>query len=266
MSPLWAASETVLRHGALLLTWALLLAAGCQGKPAARVLQVYAATSLTEAFGELVRTFEAANPGHRVALTLAGSQVLRLQIEQGAAAQVLASANPRHMQALVAAGLVRHSRVLAHNELALIVPLDNPAGIKSLADLPRAKRLVIGTENVPVGSYARQMLGRAARGLGAEFQRAALASVVSQENNVRLVRAKVELGEADAALVYRTDAAASRRVRSVPIPSRYNVRVDYPMGLVVGRGDADLAQRWVAHVLSPQGQAQLARRGFVAAP
>jgi len=227
-----------------------------------RVLHVYAASSLREAFVELERELEADHPHTDVVLHLAGSQVLRLQIEQGAPADVFASANPHHMQALLDSGRVQNSRVFTHNQLALIVPPNNPAGIDSFANLPRAARLVIGTENVPVGRYTRETLRRARAHLGNDFEKAVLARVVSEEHNVRLVRAKVELGEADAALVYQTDAASSNRVHVVPLPAAINVRADYPMGIVEGCENPELANLWLELVFSPAGQAVLSRHGF----
>ena len=114
-------------------------------------LNVYAASSLTDAFTEIERAFEAAHADVDAALSFAGSQVLRLQIEQGASADLYASANPDHARALRDAGLLRGVRSFAVNELAVIVPPDNPAGIESFGDLAAAERLVIGTASVPVG-------------------------------------------------------------------------------------------------------------------
>ena len=233
----------------------------CGGEP--DTLQVFAASSLTESFDELERAFEAEVPGTDVSLSFAGSQVLRLQIEQGAEADVFASANPRHMQALVDAGHVEASQIFARNELVVIVPLDNPAEIESFSDLPRAERLVLGTEDVPVGSYARAALERAGDALGRQFEQQVRDAVVSEETNVRLVRAKVELGEADAAIVYRTDAAASDRVRMLEVPDAYDVTAEYPIGVVSGTRQPQLARRWIDFVLSERGQAILQRHGFV---
>lgn len=233
-------------------------------------LDVYAASSLTEAFGELERIFEKAHPDVDVAPTFAGSEVLRLQIEQGAPADVFASANAAHMNALIDAGLVPEAWTFTHNELVVIVPLDNPAGIETFADLPHAERIVIGTENVPVGRYAREALERAAETLGVGFPARVMTHVVSEETNVRLTRAKVELGEADAAVVYRTDAVASDRVGIIDVPAEANVRADYLIGAVAGRGspealdDRSRAEEWIALVRSAEGKAVLARHGFVA--
>ena len=239
------------------------LGAGCAGEPG-DALFVYAASSLTEAFGELETTFEASHPGTDVVVTFAGSQVLRLQIEQGAPADVFASANPEHVRALVDSGLVREGHVFASNELVVIVPSDNPAGIDSFEELPRARRLVLGTPEVPVGRYAREALARADVLVRPGFQASVLESLVSEESNVRLARAKVELGEADAAIVYRTDAAGSDRVRTVLIPDGMSVPAEYLIGVVERDGVSPLADAWIEWVLSAEGRSLLERYGFSA--
>jgi len=242
----------------------VLLFAGCQGDTDERAtLSVYAASSLTEAFGELEASFERARPEVDVTVTFAGSQVLRIQIEEGAPADVFASANPEHLEALVDAGRVREGHVFASNELVVIVPLDNPAGIESFADLVGARRLVLGTPDVPVGRYAREALARADSAVRAGFQAAVLANLVSEEPNVRLARAKVELGEADAAIVYLTDAAGSDRIRSIPIPDEVNVQAAYLIGAVERPGRSEHADAWIELVLSAEGRAALERHGFV---
>ncbi len=244
--------------------WVLaVVIAACETPPEAGTLNVYAASSLTEAFGELEAVFEAAHPDIDVSVTYAGSQVLRLQIEQGAAADVFASANPEHMRALQDSGLAEESRVFVHNELVVIVPLDNPAGIEALEDLAEASRIVLGTANVPVGRYAREVLRLAAPSLGEGFEAMVLSRVVSEESNVRLARAKIELGEADAAIVYRTDAGSSDRVGIVEIPSQYNVIADYPVGVLRRTTVPATAEAWVALLMSPEGRAVLARHGFI---
>lgn len=250
---------------------ALLMAlAGCRGaasEDAARVeLHVFAASSLTEAFGDLERSFEAAHPNVDVRLTFAGSQVLRLQIEQGAAADVFASANAEHLQALRAEGLVEAPADFATNDLVLIVPPDNPADIDDFGDLPRARRLVVGAEAVPVGHYTERLFDRAASTQGADFAATVRGRVVSAENNVRLVRAKVELGEADAAIVYRTDAVATDRVRVIEIPASLNVWARYPIAVTTRSEAPEVAAQFVAHLRTPEGRAHLERHGFRAAP
>jgi molybdate transport system substrate-binding protein len=221
-------------------------------------LNVYAASSLTEAFGELETMFESSHPGVDVAVTFAGSQ-----IEQGAPADEFASANVEHMQVLVDSGLVDESEVFAHNDLVIIVPPDNPGGIEELGDLAHAERLVLGTANVPVGQYAREILRRAAPSHEEGFEAIVMSRVVSEESNVRLARSKVELGEADAAIVYRTDAGSSDRVRVVEIPRELNLIADYPIGIVESTGMRAAAQAWLELVGSPEGRSVLERRGFI---
>ncbi len=241
---------------ARLLLVSLVLAACAPADSGRAPLSVFAASSLTESFEDLARDFERDNPRVDVRLTFAGSQVLRLQIEQGATADVFASANVEHMQALREAGFIDSSQVLAHNALVLIVPTDNPAGIERFEQLPQASRIVLGTTGVPVGRYADAVL----EGAGEPFAGQVRQRVVSRESNVRLVRAKVELGEADAAVVYRTDAMASQRVRAIEIPDADEV--EYPIGVVADAAHADAAARFVAYVSSPPGQATLAAHGF----
>lgn len=233
---------------------------------AGTTLQVFAASSLTEAFEDLARDFEAEHPEIAVRLTFAGSQALRLQIEQGADADVFASADERHMLALTELGEVAASFVFARNELVVIVPLDNPAGIEHFADLPEAGSIVVGLESVPIGAYTRTLLENAAQVYGAAFFDAVWSKVVSEEGNVRLVRAKVELGAVDAAIVYATDAAASDGVARIAIPAQLNVRSAYTLGRVDRTSRADAAVLFLEYVRSPAGRAALEARGFLVAP
>jgi molybdate transport system substrate-binding protein len=230
--------------------------------PAARTrVIVFAASSLTDAFNDLEKGFETAHPEADVALSYGGSQVLKLQISEGAPCDVFASADEAHMQELVQAGRAEPSQVFAENELTIIVPRDNPAKIGTLKDLTQAKRFVIGAQNVPVGAYTRELFARTRASYGAAFEKAVLSHVVSEEANVRLVRAKVELGEADAAIVYGTDT--SDRVASVAIPPELNVRARYPIARITQAPQPELARAWVEYVLSAPGKATLGKRGFL---
>lgn len=254
-------------RAALLALSVLLVCPTCtpvDGGEQREVLHVYAASSLTEAFRDLEVAFERSDPGTDVAVTFAGSQILRLQIEQGAPADVYASADPVHVRSLVDAGVVGDVRTLALNELVVIVPADADATVASFEDLSRAELLVLGTEGVPVGRYARQAIRSAEGVYGPGFEQAVLQRVVSEETNVRLVRAKVELGEADAAIVYRTDAEASEGVRSLEIPAEARVGVEYRIGVVTSSRNQGAAKRWVAFATSPDGRAILSRHGFTA--
>ena len=241
----------------------ILIALWCMGcSQDSQVLQVYAASSLRDGFASVAEAYQAEHPGVRVAVTHAGSQVLRLQIEQGAPADVYASANLEHMSALGEAGLTGKPEDFAGNAMVLIVPRENPAAITSFDQLPRARRVVIGTGGVPVGRYARQVLTRADGALGSDFGARVMAQVVSQESNARLVRAKVALGEADAALVYQSDAASFDAVQAVAIPPSFNVEARYVMAVTTGAKNPASARSWMAFVQSGRGQQMLARHGF----
>lgn len=245
----------------LLLLTALLATSSCK-RSDARGLQVYAAASLTDVFRALKRGFVQRHPQIPVSLVFAGSQVLRLQLLQGANADVFASANGHHMKALQRARLIRDVTTFAHNRLALIVPQDNPAKLRSLRDLPRARRLVVGTPNVPIGAYTQQLLARAAARWGADFRAKTLSRVVSQEHHVRMVRAKVMLGEADAAIVYETDARGATGIKRIPIPAALNVRAAYPIGIIAATRRRNQATKWLRYLRSPQGRGILQHHGF----
>jgi len=225
-------------------------------------VRVLAATSLTEAFGELAAAFEANRPGTRVELTFAGSQVLRTQIEQGAPADVFASADHEHAEALVRAGLLGPVRVFARNRLVVVTPAEG-ARVLSLADLVRpGTRVVLAGPSVPAGRYAAVALRRldAEGGLGAGFGARVRANVVSEETNVRATLSKVALGEADAGFVYATDAAsASGKVRVLDLP--VDVVAEYPIGVLAG-ARSPAAAAFVDLVLGERGQAILRRHGF----
>jgi molybdate transport system substrate-binding protein len=244
-------------------TLALAFALAAAG-PAAprRELTVFAAASLREAFQELAATFEHEHPGVTVSLALAGSQELSTQIEHGAPADVFASADIKHMAALAAQKLVSTPRIFARSEPVIVVPKGNPAGIGGLRDLPRAHRIVVGTPEVPIGAYTLRILDAASLRYGSDFRSRVEARVVSREVNVRQVLAKVALGEAEAAIVYRTDAAPSKAVEAIPIPPELNVIAQYPVAVVSGASQAALGQEFVELLLSRAGQQVLARFGF----
>jgi molybdate transport system substrate-binding protein len=252
--------------------WLLTLVAGllalAAGRPARadKELVVFAAASLKEAFGDLAAAFEKAHPGVKVRVNLAGSQEVRTQIEQGATADVLASADLEHMAALEKAALVRPSAVFARNEPVIVVPAANPAAIHTLGDLPRTRRLVIGAPEVPIGRYTVKIFEAAGKKLGPEFRSRLEAAVVSRELNVRQVLAKVTLGEADAGIVYRTDArAAGDKVAVVPIPPDLNVVASYPIAAVSASKQPALAEALVALARSAEGQRRLVAAGFLPA-
>lgn len=253
------------------LSAALILNACAAGAPApaanpsGTVLTVFAAASLTSAFGDIGKRFESANPGIRVRFSFAGSQALRTQIEQGATADVFASANTAEMDTLVAGKLVISgtARIFLTNQLIVVIPARNSAGLERLAELSKPRlKVVLAAKEVPVGNYAAQALGKLDASLGAGFKDKVLANVVSYENDVKQVVAKVELGEADAGIVYTSDAVDAPGLKKIEIPDDANVLARYPIAPLAQSKNAALARSFIDAVLSAEGQAILQRRGF----
>lgn len=235
-------------------------------KPEPRSLTVFAAASLTDAFAEIGAAFDAANPGVTTTFNFAGSQALRTQIEEGAPVDVFASASGKEMDTLVTGAFVGADtvQVLLTNKLVVILPTDNPAALEKLEDLASPGiKIVLAAEEVPVGKYARQALDLMDAAFGAGYKDQVLANVVSNEDNVKQVVAKVQLGEADAGIVYVSDMVASPELKSIEIPADLNVIAKYPIGPLVKSENAELAAKFVEYVLSADGQAVLARWGFL---
>ncbi len=236
-------------------------------------LTVYAAASLTSAFNQTAQAFEANNTGVNVTFNYAGSQILATQLQQGAPADVFASADLAHMNSVQDAGLMNNSSItiFAENYLAIIVPTSNPANITSLSDLAKSGvKLDIANSSVPVGNYSLQMLAKASNNstYGSSFKNSVLANVVSEETNVNDVVAKVALGQADAGIVYKSDvpAAYQSKVQVIAIPHSVNVLAQYPIGVVSSSSNAQLAQSFINYVTSPDGQAILQSYGFIIPP
>ncbi|GAB1470902.1 molybdate ABC transporter substrate-binding protein [Chloroflexota bacterium] len=238
-------------------------------KPKPRTLTVFAAASLTDAFTELGTNFQTANPGVTVTFNFAGSQTLRTQIEEGAPVDVFASANTKEMDTLVSSNFIAGDapQIFLTNKLVIILPSDNPAAIAKLKDLANpGLKLVLAAEEVPVGKYSRQALDLMNGSFGADFKDKVLANVVSNEDNVKQVVAKVQLGEADAGIVYTSDAVAAPELKSIEIPAELNTIAKYPIAPLVSSEHSELAQAFIQYVLSSEGQAILAKWGFGPTP
>jgi molybdate transport system substrate-binding protein len=237
-----------------------------------RTLTVLAAASLTESFTELGALFESQHEGVTVSFNFAGSQALAEQLAQGAEADVFASASNKYMTAAIDAGRVAAdtSSVFVYNRLVVIYPKDNPGGITELKDLAKSGLKVdLADASVPVGQYALDFLDKATAdaSFGAQFKETVLSNVVSYEENVKAVVTKISLGEADAGIVYVTDitADAAELVGTIDIPDELNTIATYPIAAVSDSKNAELAQAFVELVLSSDGQAILAKYGFVPA-
>lgn len=269
-------SRGILPSGRLALLACLLLVAGCGrgaqsssgSSPSAGggTLTVFAAASLTEAFGDLKPVFEHAHPGVTLRYNFAGSQELVAQIEQGAPADVFASADQGHMDALVKESLVEPAQTFAHNRLVVITPASG-SPVHTLHDLAASGvKLDVADASVPVGGYTLQMLDKLANdpAYGPNFKQQALDRVVSHEDNVKAVVTKVSLGEVDAGVCYATDVTATLRdkVRTIDVPDAYNVVASYPVAPVKASKQADLARAFIQMLVSSEGQKVLAAHGF----
>jgi molybdenum ABC transporter, periplasmic molybdate-binding protein len=231
-------------------------------------LTVFAAASLTSAFGEIKTAFEAVQPAN-VIYNFMGSQDLRTQIEQGAYVDVFASAAPSHINVLKDKGMMNNSTIVTFtkNKLAVIVPKNNPANIQNLSDIAKpGVKLVIASKDVPVGSYTQQILNKTVNdtAYGPAYKTAVIGNVKSEERSVNDVVSKVALGEADAGFVYVSDVPAEYRdkVSIVAIPDSLNVIADYPIGVLSESDHSDLAKAYIDFVMSAEGKAILEKYGF----
>jgi molybdate transport system substrate-binding protein len=224
------------------------------GSGGAKELTVFAAASLTGSFTELGEAFEAAHPGTTVRFNFGSSATLAQQIVQGAPADVFAAASPATMKTVTDASLAASPATFARNRLQIAVPGDNPAKVDDLKDLTDPKvKVALCAEQVPCGAAARKALDAA--GLRVD--------PVTLEQDVKATLTKVELGEVDAALVYRTDVIASGgKVTGISFPEADQAINDYPIAALAKAPAGDLAKRFVDLVLSRRGEDVLAKAGF----
>ena len=238
----------------------LLIVGGCDRS--GEEVTLFAAASLERAMNDAASTYEA-EEGVHVRVVSAGSQVLRRQIEAGAPASLFVPASPEHLESDGIASLLEPPATLACNRAVLVV---RPGSLAvDLETLPRAERLVLGASEVPIGAYADEILDRAEARFGPAWRAGVQARLVSRELDVRHVLAKVTLGEADAAIVYRTDALDSG-LRTIEIPDELGVVARYPIAVVRDGPALGRARRfawWLGH---DEGAQILARHGFERCP
>lgn len=255
-------------RGAALLASACLVMSGCgsgssgdeasspSGSPtAAGELTVLAAASLKATFTELASTFEGAHPGTTVQLAFAGSSDLVAQLQQGAPGDVLATADTANMEKAAADNLVSgDARPFATNSMTIAVPPGNPAGIESFDDLAEdGVTVVVCAPQVPCGAATERVEQSAGVSL----------APVSEENSVSDVLGKVAAGEADAGVVYVTDVqGADGSVDGIPIPADINATNTYPIAVLAGAAQPDLAAEFVDLVIGQEGQKVLEDAGF----
>jgi molybdate transport system substrate-binding protein len=240
--------------------------AGGGGRQQGGTLTVLAASSLIDAFGELANRFEEQNPGVKVKQSFESSSTLLAQIQQGAPADVFASAAEEEMNTAVKDGLVEgEPEVFVKNREIVMVPVDNPANIRRFRDVAKPDvKLVLAGKDVPAADYALEILGKAKGEYGAGFERDVLSKVVSRESDVRASVNRVVVGDADATFGYASDYTPDIRdkVKIVPIPPDLNIVATYPIAALEGAKSPELAKKWVELVTSEEGQRVLEKWNF----
>jgi molybdate transport system substrate-binding protein len=239
---------------------------GGGGEDQGGTLTIFAASSLTDAFGELANTFEEQNEGVEVKQSFGASSDLLAQIQQGAPADVFASAAEEEMGTAVKDDLVSGTpEVFVKNREVIMVPRDNPANIDSLEDMARPNiKLVLAARDVPAADYAVEILGKANKEYGSGFEDDVLSNVVSREADVRASVNRVVVGDADATFGYASDYTPDirNRVKVIPIPPELNIIATYPIASLNDAEDPELARKWVDLVTSKDGQKVLKKWNF----
>jgi molybdate transport system substrate-binding protein len=234
-------------------------------------LKVFAAASLKSAFTKIGTQFTGLHPNVTFTFNFAGSDALAGQITQGAPADVFASANNAQMNVAVKGGQIDSSavQVFAHNRLVVVIPTSNPGNIHTLQDLAKPGiKIVLADKTVPAGAYALQYLAKANAdpSFGSSYQADVLKNVVSYQTDVTSVLNQVALGEADAGIVYTTDAATEpTKLSTITIPDNLNVIAVYPIAPIKGSASSSAAQQFIAYVMSSDGQSVLTSFGFLSA-
>lgn len=251
---------------AMLIAMCCCLASGAQER-GRRTLTVFAATSLTDVFEALRDEFLEAYPDTDILLNFASSSTLAAQLNQGAPADVFASANERQMSLVIESGVIDRDavRVFAHNQLVLITPGDNPAAVDSVRDLAgEGILLVLAAQGTPIRAYTDAMFASHAGEYGADFVEKVRLNLASEESNVRQVAARVALGEADAGIVYRSDVIGDvgSQLRSIEIEPAHNQLASYPIAALSDSADAALAAGFVEFALSDEARSIMTAFGF----
>lgn len=230
-------------------------------------LTIYAATSLTDVFEAVGAAFGEAHPEAEILLNFANSATLAAQIAAGAPADVFASANALQMDHVIESGRVEKSgvKIFAHNRLTVIVPADNPGDVQTVEDLTKeAVLLVLAAEGTPIRAYTDAMLASYNEDFGEDFSERVLRNLVSEESNVRQVVARVALGEADAGVVYQSDALGdvADQLITIAVDARRNQLASYPIAPLNDTAAQDLALTFIHFLRSEEARSIMAENGF----
>jgi len=231
-------------------------------------LTVFVSGTLVQISKLFVAGFEAQHPDVKVNVEVGHTPTQRAQIEQGATPDVLIAAGRADIDALAQQNLVTADQIkgLARNQLVVIVPPDNQANIASPADLANpGVRLLVAAEELPVGMATQKLLDNLSKQVAPDFKDKALANVVSKEMGVNPIVSKISLGEADAGIVYVSDATSASNVKAVAVPDDANVVVTFVTAPLAGAPNPELAKTFVDYLLSDEAQSMLQAKGFLPA-
>jgi molybdate transport system substrate-binding protein len=253
----------------LILAMTTAMLCSCAEEP--KDLTVFCGAGLAGAFNEIEQLYKnTSGTDTSIEFNFDGVQLLRAQIEQGAYADVLVSANLKHMNALKAEGYMENDtiKIFAENSVAVIIPRDNPANINNLMDLARPGiKISIGTKELPAGDYARQVLDKLANDseYGPAYKEKVMANIVSEETTVTLIMSRVALGEADAGFAFLSDVSPKMagKITRIFIPDKYNVMGDFPIGVLKQSKYPQQSRKFIDLVMSAEGQAILKKYGFI---
>jgi molybdate transport system substrate-binding protein len=226
-----------------------------------QTISVFAAASLKDAFTGIARQYEASHSGTHITLNFAGSQTLAAQITQGAPADIFASASIKNLED--SHPKQDSIRIFVHNHLTIVVRKEL-AGVKAPRELASVQKLVLADVTVPAGKYAEEFLNVASKKYGKPWLNSVMSHVVSRELDVRAVLTKVRLGEADAGIVYVSDAVSAKgEVREVPIPDPLNQLAKYPVAVTSHPANPDGAKEFIKFLFQAESQKTLQANGFI---
>jgi molybdate transport system substrate-binding protein len=237
-------------------------------KPSAAevTLKVFAPSSLNEAAKEMATAFETANPGVKVAIEFGHTPTQRIQFTQGASGDVFMTASKKDMDDAITDKTVVGGKetLFARNQLVVILPPTNPAGLEKLEDLAKdGIKLVVATTETPVGKFTITALEKMDKQFGADFQAKVTANVVSNESGVKPIVSKVKMGEADAGIVYVSDTVSAPDLKTIQIPAELNMISQLFIAPLAKAGNTDQAEAFATFVNSPDGQVILQKWGFL---
>lgn len=253
--------RSISKHSLLLLLLMSLLLSGCQSSK--EVIDIYAASSLTDVVDAWVDAYAQVDADVEIRVNYAGTNTLKLQIQQGAPADIFLSANQKYYDELSKEGFVLDGQPFAENSLCVITHESNNK-ITNVEDLKGEDvSLILGEENVPIGKYSQLMLQKADSHYGAGFYDACSNRVISYESNVRRIVTKIALNEADAGIVYVTDAIAAEQVKVIAIDDAYNCTSSYYMAQLVSSKDNETVKNFYDFLSSEEAMLILEDKGFV---